>query len=139
MLLQTDIEECQAAIVRNESRYTGAQAKAHANFEKEMQYIANVDRRDTERAIRMVQFLEALVNALPGTNTAVDILRQQEHEKTNEEVQCTMDETASIVERKNKRLEDARNVYEEVKKGLLAQKESLKGIAELAGVRVYEV
>jgi DNA polymerase III delta prime subunit len=90
MLLQTDIEEWQAAIVRNESRYTGARAKAHANFEKEIQYIAKVDHRDTERAIRIVQFLEALVNAIPGTNTAVDILRQQEHEKTNEEVQCTM-------------------------------------------------
>jgi ribosome maturation protein Sdo1 len=49
-----------------------------------------------------------------------------------------MDETASIVDRRNKRLEDARNVYEEVKKGLLAQKESLNSIAKIADVHVYE-
>jgi hypothetical protein len=41
------------------------------------------------------------------------------------------DETASIVDRKNKRLEDARNMYEEVKKGLLAQKESLNSMAKM--------
>jgi parvulin-like peptidyl-prolyl isomerase len=138
MLLQTEIEECQAAVVCNESRYTSAQCKAHADFEREMKYVVEVDRRDGERATRTQELLDMVIAAFPQAREGVEMWIQMERERTAQDIAAANLEASSIRERRDKRLEELRAMYEETKKVLIAQKECLKQVAKIGGVELYE-
>jgi hypothetical protein len=138
MLLQTEMEEYQTAVISNESRYTSEQCKAHAQFEREMKYVVQVDRRDGERATRMQELLDMVVVAFPQARQGVEVWIQLEREKTTQDINAANSEASSIHERREKRLEEAQVMYDEAKKGLIAQKECLKQVAEIVGIELYE-
>jgi len=138
MVLQSELEACQAAIVRNESMYTGAQAKAHMDYEREMKFVVQVDARDADRAKRLVEFLEGLAVALPVAYDAAAQLFREEGGRATDNKKARDDEAAYISKRRNERLEEAKSVYDDAKKSLLAQRECLKQVAKLVGVEVLE-
>jgi hypothetical protein len=76
--------------------------------------------------------VEAFAQAREGAETWI----QSEQEKVEQDLKVKEEQTRVVCEKRNKRYEEARAVYDEVKKALLAQEECLKQVAVVISVKL---